>query len=45
MARELAAVEKLDEEGAIAKIDDILSKTARTNKAAAEAAEAGKAAA
>jgi CarD family transcriptional regulator len=45
MARELAAVEKLDEEGAIAKIDDILSKTARTNKAGAEAAEAGKAAA
>ncbi|WP_371515046.1 CarD family transcriptional regulator [Methyloceanibacter sp. wino2] len=45
MARELAAVEKLDEESAVAKIDDILAKSARTIKAAAEAAEAGKAAA
>ena len=45
MARELAAVEKLDEDGAIAKIDEILAKSARSNKAAAEAAEDGKAAA
>ena len=48
MARELAAVEKLDEESAIDKIDDILAKSARNTKAAAEAAAgeaAGKAAA
>ena len=38
MARELAAVEKLDEESAVAKIDDILAKSARNTKAAAEAA-------
>lgn len=36
MARELAAVEKLDEASAIAKIDDVLAKTARHNKMAAE---------
>jgi CarD family transcriptional regulator len=46
MARELAAVEKLDEASAVAKIDDVLAKSARTAKAAAEAAEPrGKAAA
>ena len=45
MARELAAVEKLDEETAVAKIDDILAKSARTTKAAADAETAGKAAA
>ncbi len=45
MARELAAVEKLDEDSAIAKIDDILAKSARSAKAAAEAETAGKAAA
>jgi CarD family transcriptional regulator, regulator of rRNA transcription len=39
MARELAAVEKLDEASAVAKIDDVLAKSARTAKAAAEAAE------
>jgi len=45
MARELAAVEKLDEASAVAKIDDVLAKSARTAKAAAEAAETrGKAA-
>ncbi len=46
MARELAAVEKLDEASAVAKIDEVLAKSARTAKAAAEAAEtSGKAAA
>ena len=45
MARELAAVEKLDEDSAVAKIDDILAKSARSAKAAAEAETAGKAAA
>jgi len=45
MARELAAVEKLDEESAVAKIDDILAKSARNTKAAAEAAAAEAAAA
>ena len=37
MAREIAAVEKLDEASAVAKIDDVLTKTARHNKMAAEA--------
>src|ERR671936_698440 len=37
MARELAAVEKLDEASAVAKIDDVLAKTARHAKLAAEA--------
>ena len=45
MARELAAVEKLDEEDATAKIDEILAKSAQSNKPATEAAEEGKAAA
>jgi CarD family transcriptional regulator len=38
MAREIAAVEKLDEASAVAKIDDVLAKTARHNKLAAESA-------
>jgi len=37
MAREIAAVERLDEASAIAKIDDVLAKTARHNKMTAEA--------
>src|SRR3990170_3571223 len=37
MAREIAAVEKLDEASAVAKIDDVLAKTARNAKIAAEA--------
>lgn len=37
MAREVAAVQKLDEESALAKIDDVLSKTARS----AQAGESG----
>ena len=37
MAREIAAVEKMDEASAVAKIDDVLAKTARHNKMAAEA--------
>ena len=36
MAREVAAVQKLDEEGAIAKIDEVLSKSARNAQAEAE---------
>ena len=44
MAREIAAVEKLDEANAVAKIDDILAKTARNAKMAAEAEARGKAA-
>ena len=36
MAREIAAVEKLDEGSAVAKIDDVLAKTARHAKLAAE---------
>ena len=36
MAREIAAVEKLDEASAVAKIDDVLAKTARHAKLAAE---------
>jgi CarD family transcriptional regulator len=37
MAREIAAVERLDEASAVAKIDDVLAKTARHAKQAAEA--------
>jgi CarD family transcriptional regulator len=44
MAREIAAVERLDEASAIAKIDDVLAKSARHNKAAAEADARGRAA-
>ena len=40
MARELAAVEKLDERGAVQRITDVLSKSAKGRRAAAEAAEA-----
>lgn len=40
MAREVAAVQKLDEESAIAKIDDVLSKTASLAQAARESDEA-----
>ena len=36
MAREIAAVERLDEASAVAKIDDVLAKTARHAKLAAE---------
>jgi hypothetical protein len=36
MAREIAAVEKLDEASAVAKIDDVLAKTARHAKITAE---------
>lgn len=45
MARELAAVEKLDEASAIANIDDVLAKAARAAKASADAETGGKAAA
>jgi hypothetical protein len=37
MAREIAAVERMDEASAVAKIDDVLAKTARHAKVAAEA--------
>jgi CarD family transcriptional regulator len=37
MAREIAAVERMDEASAVAKIDDVLAKTARHAKIAAEA--------
>ena len=37
MAREIAAVERMDEASAVAKIDDVLAKTARHAKLAAEA--------
>ncbi len=40
MAREVAAVQKLDEESAIAKIDDVLSKSASLAQAARESDEA-----
>ena len=39
MAREIAAVEKLDERGAVQRITDVLSKSAKGRRAAAEAAE------
>lgn len=38
MARELAAVEKIENDDAVAKIDDILAKSAKSLKAAQEAA-------
>lgn len=41
MARELAAVERLDERGAVQRIVDILSKSAKGRRLAAEEAEAG----
>ncbi|MGA7544288.1 MAG: CarD family transcriptional regulator, partial [Methyloceanibacter sp.] len=44
MAREIAAVERMDEESAVAKIDDVLSKTARHAKMTAEAEARGRAA-
>lgn len=43
MAREIAAVEKLDERGAIQRITEVLSKSARGRRAAEEAASAGEA--
>jgi CarD family transcriptional regulator len=36
MAREIAAVQKLDEDSAIAKIDEVLSKSAASARAASE---------
>jgi len=39
MAREIAAVQKLDEASAVAQIDDLLSKTAKHARAAAAAAD------
>ncbi|MGI9409181.1 MAG: CarD family transcriptional regulator, partial [Hyphomicrobiaceae bacterium] len=39
MAREIAAIEKLDERGAIQRITDVLSKSAKGRRAAEEAAE------
>lgn len=44
MARELAAVEKLDERGAVQQITDVLSKSARGRRIAEEEAEAAEAA-
>ena len=44
MAREIAAVEKLDDASAVAKIDELLAKTAKHAKMAAEAESRGKAA-
>jgi len=41
MAREIAAVEKLDERGAVQRITDVLSKSARGRRLAAEAEEGG----
>lgn len=40
MAREIAAVEKLDERGAMQRITDVLSKSAKSRRAAAEEAAA-----
>ncbi len=40
MARELAAVEKLDERGAVQRITEVLAKSAKGRRAAEEAAEA-----
>ena len=37
MARELAAVERLDDRGAVQRITDVLSKSAKTRRAAEEA--------
>jgi CarD family transcriptional regulator len=44
MAREIAAVERMDEASAVAKIDDVLAKTARHAKIAAEAESRSRAA-
>src|SRR3990170_6246731 len=44
MAREIAAVERTDEASAVAKIDDVLAKSARQNNVAAEADARGRAA-
>ena len=41
MAREIAAVERLDERGAVQRITEVLSKSAKGRRAAAEGAEAG----
>lgn len=40
MAREIAAVDKIDEESAIAKIDEVLSKSGRGARAASDSEEA-----
>jgi hypothetical protein len=45
MAREVAAVQKLDEESAIAKIDEVLSKSAAKTAQAAQESEDAQAAA
>ncbi len=39
MAREIAAVERLDERGAVQRITEVLSKSAKTRRAAADAAD------
>jgi CarD family transcriptional regulator len=44
MAREIAAVDRIDESSAVAKIDDVLAKTAKHNKIAAETEARGRAA-
>jgi len=44
MAREIAAVDRIDEASAVAKIDDVLAKTAKHNKMAAESEARGRAA-
>jgi CarD family transcriptional regulator len=44
MAREIAAVEKLDERGAVQRITDVLSKSARGRRLASDEAEEEKAA-
>jgi CarD family transcriptional regulator len=41
MAREIAAVEKLDERGAVQRITDVLAKSARGRRLASEAEESG----
>ena len=41
MAREIAAVERLDERGAVQRITEVLAKSAKGRRLAAEAAEAG----
>ncbi len=44
MAREIAAVEKLDERGAVQRITDVLSKSAKSRRMTAEGDEVGEAA-
>lgn len=44
MAREIAAIDKLDDRGAVQRITDVLSKSAKGRRAAEEAAEAEEAA-